>query len=158
MPKVRIWTDGSGTTKGPGGWAAVLRYVNSAGEETYREISGGLEETTNQRAEMTAVLEALMYLKVSCEVELTTDSQYVKKGMENYVPNWIRYGWTTQAGEPVKNRDLWESLHNEARKHRLTIRHVKGHSGDVDNERCDELAGAERKRMKVEVFKKAGAV
>jgi ribonuclease HI len=136
MKKVVIHTDGGCRgNPGPGGWAAVL----SCGNRT-REISGGVPETTNNRMELQAAIEALKALKEPCEVELFTDSQYVRRGVTEWIGNWKRNGWMTAAKTPVKNADLWRALDEQARRHRVTWRWLKGHAGHAANERCDELA------------------
>jgi ribonuclease HI len=139
-----ISTDGSGTSSGPGGWAAVLRWGDAV-----REISGGMEEATNNRAELTAVIMALNTLKRPCEVVLTTDSEYVQKGILDWLPAWRKFGWKNREGDPVKNQDLWQEISHQIGRHRsVVVKWVKGHSGDPDNERADKLAGAERKKVK----------
>lgn len=145
MAKVTIATDGSGTSKGPGGWAAVLR----CGDQM-KEISGGVKEATNNTMEMTAVIMALRQLSRPCFIELTTDSEYVLKGATERLPKWKMFGWKTFDGSPVKNRDLWEQLDHEMSRHEITWLWTAGHSGHTDNERCDELAGAERRKLKGE--------
>lgn len=145
VPQVIIATDGSGTASGPGGWAAVLRCG-----DIVKEISGGVAEATNNTMELTAAIMALRCLKSSCTVELTTDSEYLLKGITEWVPKWKRRGWMTFDGAPIKNRDIWEQLDAEAFRHSITWTWIAGHSGHVDNERCDELAGAERRRLKGE--------
>lgn len=133
---VEVHTDGACLgNPGPGGWAALLRYQ---GRE--RELSGGETDTTNNRMELMAAIMGLESLKEPCSVVLTTDSQYVRQGITQWMANWVRRGWKTAGGDPVKNRDLWERLHAAARRHRVDWRWVKGHSGDPDNERVDGLA------------------
>ena len=134
--RVEISTDGACLgNPGPGGWAALLLHN---GRE--RELAGGETPTTNNRMELLAAIMALEALKSPCEVVLSTDSQYVQKGIGEWLPNWIRRGWKTAGGDPVKNRDLWERLHEACRRHQIDWRWVKGHSGDPDNERVDVLA------------------
>lgn len=136
MKKVEINTDGACLgNPGPGGWGALLRYGDSE-----RELAGGESDTTNNRMELMAAIAALEALSSACEVTLHTDSQYVQKGVGEWMPNWIRRGWKTAAGQPVKNQDLWERLDRAASKHRVHWRWVRGHSGHVDNERVDKLA------------------
>ena len=133
---VHVYTDGACKgNPGRGGWGAWLKY----GERT-RELFGGEEHTTNNRMELTAVIRALEALNRQCVVKLHTDSQYVQKGLTEWLPNWIRRGWKTAAGQPVKNQDLWERLHSAALRHKVHWRWVKGHAGHVDNERVDKLA------------------
>jgi ribonuclease HI len=145
MAQVTIATDGSGTSSGPGGWAAVLR----CGDQV-KEISGSAPEATNNTMEITAAIMALRCLRQSCVVELTTDSEYLLKGITEWVPKWKQRGWRTFDGVPVKNRELWEALDAEASRHAVSWVWVAGHSGHPDNERADELAGAERRKLKGE--------
>ncbi|MGH8861685.1 MAG: ribonuclease HI [Jatrophihabitantaceae bacterium] len=137
MPRVVIYTDGSckRNPDGPGGWGAVL----SSGRHE-RELHGGSSSTTNNRMELTAVIEALTALKGPSEVELFTDSEYVRKGITEWIHNWKRRGWTTAGRQPVKNADLWRALDDAARRHRVEWHWVKGHAGTPGNERADELA------------------
>ncbi|HEX5756633.1 MAG TPA: ribonuclease HI [Arenimonas sp.] len=136
MKQVEIHTDGACLgNPGPGGWAALLRH---GGHE--RELSGGEPETTNNRMELFAAIAALEALKSPCEVVLHTDSQYVQKGIAEWMPSWIRRGWKTAGGDPVKNRDLWQRLQAAAAQHKVDWRWVKGHAGHPDNERVDTLA------------------
>src|SRR5437899_1556789 len=140
---VQIATDGSGRTKGPGGWAAVLRFGDQC-----REISGAVEEATNNTMEMTAALMALRELRRPCEVELTTDSEYLLYGMTRWMAGWKARGWKSKEGNPVKNRELWMELDAEAQRHSITWLWTKGHDGHADNERADVLAGEQRKALK----------
>ncbi|MFO1474782.1 MAG: ribonuclease HI [Lysobacterales bacterium] len=138
MKHVEVHTDGACLgNPGPGGWAALLRY--GAHE---REIAGAEADTTNNRMELMAAISALESLTEPCVVDLTTDSQYVRQGIMDWMPNWIRRNWKTAGGDPVKNRDLWERLHAATTRHRIAWHWVKGHSGDPDNERVDALARA----------------
>ncbi|MGH8084144.1 MAG: ribonuclease HI [Lysobacter sp.] len=133
---VEIHTDGACLgNPGPGGWAALLR---CKGRE--RELAGGEADTTNNRMELMAAIAALEALSEPCAITLHTDSQYVRQGITLWMPNWLRRGWKTAAGAPVKNRDLWERLHAAAQRHVVDWRWVKGHSGNVDNDRVDVLA------------------
>lgn len=136
---VHIFTDGSCLgNPGPGGWAAVLRMG-----EHKKELSGGFGGTTNNRMELLAVIEALSALTRPCTVRLTTDSQYVKKAItDGWLKNWVARGWKTAAKKPVKNRDLWQRLLPLLDAHEVDFRWVKGHSGQPENERCDQLARA----------------
>lgn len=135
---VVIYTDGACKgNPGPGGWGAWLR---SGTHE--RELFGGEATTTNNRMELTAVIEALRSLKWPCEVALYTDSQYVRQGISEWVRGWKRNGWKTSAKKPVANADLWRALDEAAARHAIDWRWVKGHSGDEDNERADALANA----------------
>lgn len=141
---VDIHTDGACIgNPGPGGWGALLRY---GGVE--RELAGGEPDSTNNRMELMAAIAALEALTGPCEVTLHTDSQYVQKGIGEWVPNWIRRGWKTAAGEPVKNKDLWERLIAASGRHRVHWRWVRGHSGHVENERVDRLARAAAERIR----------
>jgi len=144
MKQVEIHTDGACLgNPGPGGWAALLRYG-----ATERELVGGEADTTNNRMELMAAIAGLEALKSPCEVVLHTDSQYVKKGIGEWMPNWIRRGWKTAAGDPVKNKDLWERLAAANTRHQVVWKWVKGHAGHVDNERVDQLARAAAERIR----------
>ena len=133
---VEIHTDGACLgNPGPGGWGALLR---CKGRE--RELSGSDPDTTNNRMELMGAIMALETLSEPCTVVLHTDSQYVRHGITQWMPNWVRRGWKTAGGDPVKNRDLWERLELATRRHAIDWRWVKGHSGDPDNERVDVLA------------------
>jgi ribonuclease HI len=134
--KILIWTDGACLgNPGPGGWGALLRWN---GHE--RELSGGEPDTTNNRMELMAAIQALEALKRASVVTLTTDSQYVRKGITEWMVNWKRNGWKTAAKKPVKNEDLWRRLDQAVARHKIDWRWVKGHSGHPENERADELA------------------
>ena len=138
LKQVEAHTDGACLgNPGPGGWAALLRW---RGQE--RELVGAEAQTTNNRMELMGAIAALEALREPCEVMLQTDSQYVRQGITEWMPNWVRRNWRTAAGEPVKNRDLWERLQAACARHRIDWRWVKGHSGDPDNERVDALARA----------------
>ncbi len=144
LKQVHIHTDGACLgNPGPGGWAALLRYGVRE-----RELVGGESPTTNNRMELMAAIRALEALTESCEVVLHTDSQYVRKGITEWMPNWLRRNWRTAAGAPVKNQDLWQRLHAAAQRHEVDWRWVKGHAGDPDNERVDTLARTEAERIK----------
>jgi ribonuclease HI len=141
---VQIHTDGACLgNPGPGGWAALLRYGRKE-----RELSGGEPDTTNNRMELMAAIRALEVLTEACNVALVTDSQYVRQGIMQWLPNWVRRGWRTASGDPVKNRDLWERLHAATARHSVEWHWVKGHSGDPDNERVDRLARAEAEKLR----------
>jgi ribonuclease HI len=134
--RVRIWTDGAcHGNPGPGGWAAII-----ADDESEQEISGGSPSTTNNRMELEAALRALESLREPTIVELTTDSQYLRNGMLQWMARWKRNGWRTADRKPVKNVDLWQRLDAAARRHELTWHWVRGHDGHPENERCDALA------------------
>lgn len=133
---VRIYTDGACSgNPGPGGWAALLRY---RGHE--RWLDGAEPDTTNNRMELTAALRALESLKKHCVVELTTDSQYLKQGVEQWMAGWKRNGWRTSGRDPVKNRDLWEALDAVIAQHQVRFHWVRGHDGHAENEAVDERA------------------
>ena len=136
MTRVQIFTDGACQgNPGPGGWAAIL-----VSGEHRREISGYEPATSNNRMEMQAALEGLRNLKQPCHIDLYTDSQYLKKGMEEWLAKWKKNGWRTTAKQPVKNADLWEQLEAAASAHTMRWHWVRGHDGHVENERCDVLA------------------
>lgn len=139
MKSIEIHTDGACLgNPGPGGWAALLRFGSRE-----RELVGGEPLTTNNRMELMAAIAGLEALTEPCEVALHTDSRYVQQGIGEWMPNWVRRNWKTAGGDPVKNRDLWERLYAATLRHNIDWRWVKGHSGDPDNERVDELARAE---------------
>jgi len=144
---VEIWTDGACKgNPGPGGWGALLKL--GAVEKT---LHGGEPLTTNNRMEMLAVIEALGALKRPCKVLLHVDSQYVMKGMTEWIHGWKQRGWRTADKKPVKNADLWQRMDEEVAKHSITWKWVKGHAGDPGNERADLLAnrGVEEARAKL---------
>ena len=144
LQHVEIFTDGACRgNPGPGGWGVLIR----AGARE-KELSGGEPLTTNNRMELMAAIMALETLTEPCVVMLQTDSQYVRQGITEWMPNWLRRHWKTAAGDPVKNRDLWERLHAATQRHRIEWRWVKGHSGDPDNERVDVLARDEAMKFK----------
>lgn len=136
MTEVEIWTDGACKgNPGPGGWGALLR---SGGHE--RELFGGEERTTNNRMELTAVIEALRALNRPCRVVAHVDSQYVMNGITRWIEGWKRNGWRTASKAPVKNEDLWRALDAEVARHEVRWVWVRGHAGDPGNERADALA------------------
>ncbi|WP_066555732.1 ribonuclease HI [Croceicoccus bisphenolivorans] len=136
MNKVEIFTDGACKgNPGPGGWGALLRKG-----DIEKELSGRERDTTNNRMELTAVIEALGALKRPCEVDLYTDSKYVIDGITSWVFNWQKRGWKTAAKKPVLNEDLWRALLDASRHHKVTWHWVKGHAGHPENERVDALA------------------
>jgi ribonuclease HI len=136
MKKIQLYTDGSCLgNPGPGGYGAVLIF-----NKHRKELSDGFAHTTNNRMEMLACIEGLKQLKEPCEVDLTTDSQYVRQGITKWISNWKKRGWKTAAKQPVKNVDLWKLLDAEQAKHKVEWHWVKGHSGHPENERCDDLA------------------
>ena len=133
---VEIFCDGACSgNPGPGGYGAILRF---GGRE--KELSGGAKETTNNRMEMTAAIEALRQLKRPCRVLITTDSQYLVKGMTEWISGWQRKGWLNSKKEPVVNKDLWEMLLDVTEPHSVQWKWVKGHSGNAGNDRADALA------------------
>ncbi|KTC69340.1 ribonuclease HI [Legionella birminghamensis] len=133
---VEIYTDGACKgNPGPGGWGALLRYK---GQE--KKIYGGENHTTNNRMELMAAIQALAVLKRSCQVELYTDSQYVRQGMTGWLFQWKKNGWKNSKKEAVKNADLWQQLDALAQKHQINWHWVKGHSGHIENELADQLA------------------
>jgi ribonuclease HI len=136
VKRVKIITDGSCRgNPGPGGWAAILRF-----NEHKKEIYGCEPHTTNNRMELRAAIEGLHALKEPCEVEVVTDSEYLKNGITNWIHGWKRRGWMTASKQPVVNQDLWKALDEEAARHRTTWSWTKGHASHTDNNRCDELA------------------
>ena len=137
MPeRVDIFTDGACRgNPGPGGWAALLRYG-----EAETTIHGAVMQTTNNRMELQAALSALQKLKRPCSVRITTDSEYLMKGILEWMPNWKLKGWKTSSRKPVKNQDLWQQLDRQVEMHDVTWNWVKGHAGHVENERVDRLA------------------
>lgn len=133
---VDLYTDGACKgNPGPGGWGALLRFGDRE-----KELFGGEANTTNNRMELTAVIEGLRSLKRACKVRVHTDSQYVQKGISEWLANWRRRGWRTSEGKPVKNQDLWQALDEMARGHEVEWHWVRGHAGHVENERADALA------------------
>ena len=138
MNAIDIYTDGACKgNPGPGGWGCLLEW----GDHT-RELFGGENPTTNNRMELTAVIEGLRSLNRRCHIRIVTDSVYVKDGVTSWMANWKRNGWMTKARKPVKNRDLWELLDAELASHDVEWEWVKGHAGHPGNERADELANA----------------
>ncbi len=138
LSAVAIWTDGACSgNPGPGGWGVILRY-----DDKVKELSGGEPLTTNNRMELMAAISALEALSRPCAVDLHTDSQYVRNGILTWLANWKRNGWRTSDKKPVKNDDLWRRLDAARERHEIAWRWVRGHAGDVLNERADELARA----------------
>jgi ribonuclease HI len=136
MKQVHLITDGACLgNPGPGGWAYVLRF----GEHT-REMFGSVPHTTNNRMELTAAIEGLRSLKEHCNVEVVTDSEYLKNGITTWIHGWKKKGWLTAAKKPVVNQDLWQALDEQVARHKTTWVWTKGHASNVDNNRCDELA------------------
>ena len=136
MKRVQLITDGACIgNPGPGGWACILR----SGEKT-KEMFGSEAHTTNNRMEITAAIEGLRALREPCEVEVVTDSEYLKNGITAWIKGWKRNGWKTAARKPVVNQDLWMTLDELVAKHRMQWTWTKGHADHPDNNRCDELA------------------
>ena len=136
MKKVQLITDGACLgNPGPGGWAAILRY-----QDRKKEMWGCEPHTTNNRMELRAAIEGLRALKEGCEVEVVTDSEYLKNGITTWIHNWKHRGWMTAAKKPVLNQDLWQALDQQVDRHKVTWTWTKGHASHADNNRCDELA------------------
>lgn len=134
--RVEIFTDGACRgNPGPGGWGALLRFNG-----VEKKLRGAELETTNNRMELMAAIQALEALTRPCTVELTTDSQYVRKGITEWMPGWKKRGWKTSAKKPVKNVDLWQRLEQAAQQHTVSWHWVRGHTGHPENELADELA------------------
>tara|TARA_B100001173_G_scaffold187713_1_gene161899 strand:- start:541 stop:984 length:444 start_codon:yes stop_codon:yes gene_type:complete len=134
--KVQIFTDGACKgNPGPGGWGAILRF-----QDNEKEINGYKPLTTNNIMELMAVIESLKAISKPFQIEITTDSKYVKNGITSWIHNWKKNGWKTAAKKPVKNKELWIELDHLIQKHNVSWKWVKGHSGHIENERADELA------------------
>ncbi len=141
---VEIFTDGAcSENPGPGGWGAILRC-----QGIEKELSGNAFHTTNNRMELTAVIESLKALHCACQVNLYTDSQYVQKGICHWIHGWKRNNWKTATHQPVKNRDLWEKLEFVSRRHHIVWHWIRGHGGHSENERADALARASLKLVR----------
>jgi ribonuclease HI len=133
--ELAIYTDGGCRgNPGPGAWAAVLSWRSHR-----KEISGFAPRTTNNRMELTAAIEALKRVRKPCRIRVVTDSEYLRRGITEWLPRWLARGWKTAAKKPVQNRDLWEALHDIASRYEVRWDWVQGHSGDAENERCDQL-------------------
>lgn len=136
MKQVQLITDGACVgNPGPGGWAYILRYG-----EHKREMAGAEPDTTNNRMELRAAIEGMRALKEPCEVEVVTDSEYLKNGITKWIHGWKRNGWKTASKKPVVNQDLWNELDTLVSRHRIQWTWTKGHADHGDNNRCDELA------------------
>jgi ribonuclease HI len=136
MKSVQLITDGACLgNPGPGGWACILRYGKHK-----KELFGSEPYTTNNRMELRAAVEGLRALKEPCEVEVTTDSEYLKNGITSWIRRWKRNGWLTTGRKPVANQDLWQQLDELTSRHKVRWRWTKGHATHADNNRCDELA------------------
>ena len=141
--KVTLYTDGAarGNPDGPGGYGAVLEYVDGKGELHTKELAQGYKKTTNNRMELMAVIAGLEALNRPCEVDIYSDSKYVVDAFnQHWIDSWLKKGWKRGKNEPVKNVDLWKRLLSVKGKHQVTFHWVKGHDGHLQNERCDELA------------------
>lgn len=147
--RVAIWTDGACSgNPGPGGWGAVLTF-----DGRRKELLGGEAATTNNRMELTAAIQALEALRRSCEVDIYTDSAYLRGGITAWLEGWKKNGWKTADKKPVKNAELWQRLETAARRHKVVWHWLKGHAGDLMNERADELA-----RQGMRAFLKRGTI
>lgn len=144
MEKITIYTDGACSgNPGPGGWGAILMFG-----DTKKEISGGLDNTTNNVMELTAVIESLKILKRPCKVDLYSDSAYVVNAfLQKWIYGWIKKNWKTAGNDPVKNKELWQELYGLTKIHDVTFHKVKGHADNEFNNRCDELARMERDKF-----------
>lgn len=144
MDEVTIYTDGACSgNPGPGGWGAILMFG-----ENRKEISGGSENTTNNIMELTAVIESLKILKRPCKVNVYSDSAYVVNAfLQKWIYGWMKKGWKTAGGDPVKNKELWQELYSLTKTHDVTFNKVKGHAYNEFNNRCDEMAVAESKKF-----------
>lgn len=144
MKQIELHTDGAcAGNPGPGGWGTILVYN---GHE--KEISGGSPSTTNNQMELQAVIEGLKLLKEPCKILIRSDSNYVLKGISEWLPGWQRNNWRNSAKKPVKNSDLWKEYLELSKDHEIEVEWVKGHSGDIMNDRCDLLAVIERDKNK----------
>lgn len=136
MKKVEMFTDGACSgNPGPGGWGTILRY-----KTVEKELSGYSPATTNNRMELTAVVEGLRALKEPCQLDIYTDSRYLKDGITSWIHKWKKNGWKTSSKSSVKNKDLWEALDVASQKHSIAWHWIKGHAGHPENERADQLA------------------
>ena len=135
--KIHIFSDGACSgNPGPGGWGTIIRYDDGSEQV----MSGGEKQTTNNRMELIAVIEGLKKTNLNDEIDIVTDSKYVKDGISVWIHNWVRNNWKTAAKTPVKNQDLWKELYNLTQNRKISWFWVKGHDGHPENERCDELA------------------
>lgn len=135
---IKIYTDGAcSPNPGKGGWGCYIVHP----DKTTIELNGGREDTTNNQMELTAAIRALEYFENKSKLEIITDSQYVRKGVTQWINMWSRNGWRTASKKPVKNADLWQELHHHSRRHTVKWTWVRGHNGNPGNEKADELAG-----------------
>ena len=142
--RVTIHTDGACSgNPGPGGWGAILAFGDHE-----KELMGGEPHTTNNRMELTAAIMALEALKQPCDVTMYTDSQYVRNGITDWLPKWVRNGWRTADKKPVKNQDLWQRLSDAVGAHQVRWKWVKGHNGHIENEQVDQAARKQAELMK----------
>jgi ribonuclease HI len=152
LKHVEIYTDGACRgNPGPGGWGAILRH-----HKAEREINGAETNTTNNRMELLAAIRALQALKEPCTVDLYTDSEYLRRGIGEWMQRWKTNGWRTADRKPVKNEDLWRMLDEEAKRHAVRWHWVKGHSGHPQNERADQLANNAIDSLRVSIHGKDG--
>jgi ribonuclease HI len=152
VKKVQLITDGAASPNpGPGGWAAILRYGAHK-----KELWGCEPHTTNNRMELRAAIEGLAALKEDCEVEVVTDSEYLKNGITKWIKNWKLRGWKTATKDPVVNQDLWIALDDQVNRHKTTWTWTKGHANHADNNRCDELATQAARMQQCSTGVKAG--
>ncbi len=143
MAELFAWTDGACSgNPGPGGWGVLIRAIEGGQVRKQRELSGGEADTTNNRMELLAAINALEVLSRESALTITTDSAYVKNGVESWIHGWKRNGWRTADKKPVKNIDLWQRLDAAQARHKVTWKWIKGHAGHAENERADELARA----------------
>ncbi|ALI55480.1 ribonuclease HI [Celeribacter marinus] len=152
MPEIHAWTDGACSgNPGPGGWGVLMRAMNGSEVVKERELKGGEADTTNNRMELLAAINALETLTRPTDITITTDSAYVKNGVTGWIHGWKRNGWKTANKKPVKNVDLWQRIEAAQETHTVTWKWIKGHAGHAENEHADELA-----RAGMAPFKKAG--
>ncbi|MEN8837790.1 MAG: ribonuclease HI [Celeribacter marinus] len=152
MPEIHAWTDGACSgNPGPGGWGVLMRAMNGTEIVKERELKGGEADTTNNRMELLAAINALETLTRPTDITITTDSAYVKNGVTGWIHGWKRNGWKTANKKPVKNVDLWQRIEAAQETHTVTWKWIKGHAGHAENEHADELA-----RAGMAPFKKAG--
>lgn len=143
MAELFAWTDGACSgNPGPGGWGVLMRAMEGAAVVKERELSGGEADTTNNRMELLAAINALEVLNRTTAITITTDSAYVKNGVTGWIFGWKKNGWRTVDKKPVKNVDLWQRLDAAQARHQVTWKWIKGHAGHAENERADELARA----------------